>query len=618
MTVSAIKLQAPVLTENLSVTSNETLNRIKKLNSNYFSWNDQVLSNQLKTMTPIELNNVLRTYFQQVLESSKNPIDHLDRIASLLPLEKLEDPKEALKKAKGMIEEAKAYLNTTEIKPAQHFILNWLNTLYEALIAAIEGIISTFGILSFFETPESDAHAEMKSQKIFKLLSLFTILSASILPALGAAVGAKAIGITILSISALSIVWPYIKPMTTRLPAKAENWTKEIREGCFIPRGRKQVHNKMANILKSGRHIKMRAPSRMGKTVTVKSFADAVERGEYPELKGCVFFYFNSKNIVDRVPSYLGGTNDSLDTISKGMGRHKDKIILVFDEVHMFCKESKMADALKTFLDKGGKFKYVIGITTFLEDEEYVKKDPALNNRFEDVDIESADDNETQYALANMVLQDPSKPLIAPEALSYIYARSLQKKGDSTQPYDAIKLMEKCITKVSRTQKSPTEDKIIDLTSRIRSFRTQAAAARGKVDYSTTIAGLKQQRKALKDIRKQEKVEVEKLYKVKDNVDLIVKKMYERVLKVAGIASEKLSVKKEKELKKILLLKNVLQAVYEGHLKKKAAELGIKVEIDKALVDEVAPPAPKVVVEAKPRQTRCDQFLTLFRRCRGS
>src|SRR5205085_1295374 len=151
-----------------------------------------------------------------------------------------------------------------------------------------------------------------------------------------------------------------IKPKTTHLPANAENWTKQVQNGGFVAQGRKESLDEIANIIKMNRHAILVGPSRVGKSLTAKAFAQAVERGDYPELKGKVVFRINTTDIVGQKASFLGGGNNILNKISAAMGRHRDDIILVLDEIHMACKNNeKIADQLKTFLDEAGEFPHV-------------------------------------------------------------------------------------------------------------------------------------------------------------------------------------------------------------------------------------------------------------------
>ena len=144
------------------------------------------------------------------------------------------------------------------------------------------------------------------------------------------------------------------------------------------------------------------------------AFAQAVERGDYPELKGKKVFYINTTALIGERngPSVFTG-GSVLKRISDAMGVNRKDIILVLDEIHNACKEnSKAADQLKTYIDEGGDFPHVIGITTDEEYESYVKKNTAFSLRFDPVKIQNTSEDETLKILSDTLLQSSVKPLL--------------------------------------------------------------------------------------------------------------------------------------------------------------------------------------------------------------
>lgn len=579
----------------LSEESADVLQRLKKINAGYFFRPDRTLVNKLKVMEPVELTKILTCFFMEMLQEDPimDPIKFLDRLATIIPLAKIQeaiqdDVEDALKEAKGMFEEAKLYLQMTNINTLPT-IQTRLSTILDGIISVIEGIITAFGIGDFFKPAESDIHAEYKSQKIMTLLSLFSMITTMILPILGAAIGAMIIGGTLLSIAALSIIWPFIKPKTTHLPANAENWTKQAKFGNFVAHGRKESLDEIANIIKMNRHAILVGPSRVGKSLTAKAFAQAIERGDYPELKGKVVFRINTADLVDQKASFLGGGNNILNKISAAMGRHRDDIILVLDEIHMACKNNeKISDQLKTFLDENGEFPHVIAITTKEEYNTHVKDNHAFSLRFDKVDIENTSQEETLKVLSDALLRSRSKPLIKDGALDYIYDLSC-KLEEAPQPSTSLKLLKRCINRTEKTQTSPTEKKIIEASNKILSLRSQAAACRGRKKETTAqIAELENQISELQEALHKEKKELDKLFQSKDLLDRITKETYSSVLKISAIAQKTLNSKTEKQLKFFFLLHEFLGRWLESHIEERAKTLGVKAVIDKALISEVA------------------------------
>ncbi|MBI3901097.1 MAG: AAA family ATPase, partial [Chlamydiia bacterium] len=432
MSIPLISSDVPVYASE-SVFSDESaaiLQQLKKINTGCFFRSDRVLVNKLKLIDPVELTRVLKYFFMEMVQEDRitDPVKFLDRLATVIPLAKMQeavkdDVENALKEAKGMFEEARLYLQMTHGNTSSSIRVHILSVL-NGIISVIESIITAFGIGDFFKPAESDLQADFKSQKIMMLLHLFGMITAMILPLLGASTGGLIIGGTLLGIAALSAIWPLIKPRTIHLPANAENWTQYVQKRGFVAQGRKESLDEIANIIKMNRHAILVGPSRVGKSLTAKAFAQAVERGDYPELKGKVVFRINTTDLVGQTASFLGGGNDILNKISAAMGRHRNDIILVLDEIHMACKNNeKLADQLKTFLDEDGEFPHVIGITTEEEYDKHVKDNNAFSLRFDRVDIKNTSQDETLKILGDTLLRNRSKPLMKEGALNQIYAK---------------------------------------------------------------------------------------------------------------------------------------------------------------------------------------------------
>jgi chromosome segregation ATPase len=176
------------------------------------------------------------------------------------------------------------------------------------------------------------------------------------------------------------------------------------------------------------------------------------------------------------------------------------------------------------------------------------------------------------------VLKNPSSPLLEEGILEYVYKRS---GSDVSQPSSARNLLKKCINRTDNSERSPTEKKVIEIESRIRSLRTQAAAMRGMGNnFSQEIENLEKQLEDLEPILAAEKKEIEKLFKIKSFLDTTTKECYQAALKVR-------SAVRDQYLKQYLLLQKVLNPFLMHYLKDKSQELGVKVILDRQLVDSV-------------------------------
>lgn len=448
----------------------------------------------------------------------------------------------------------------------------------------IESIVTAFGIGDFFKPAESDLHADFKSNKIMMLLSLFSMITTMILPILGAATGGLIIGGTLLAIAALSVIWPWIKPMPRHLPANAENWTAPTLHGG-VTQGRKESIDEIANILKMGRHAILVGPSRVGKSLAAKAFAQAVARGDYPELQGKAVFRINTADIVGQQASFLGGGNTILNKISAAMGRHRNEIILVFDEIHMACRnQERIADQLKTFLDEHGEFPHVIGITTEEEYNQHVRENTAFSLRFDRVDIQNTSKEETLRILGDTLLKSSSRPLVEDRALERIYTKAIAEEG-APQPATALKILKQCINKTGRTQTSVKEKRVLQISNQIAAIRAQAAAGRIHSE-GEGLRDLEAERTQLQGELCQEKSAIEKLFQSKKLLDRVTQEMYVSVLKISKVAQETISSTTSKQLKMFSLLR-ILEDTLKDHIQKEGQRLGIFLSIQNALVDTV-------------------------------
>lgn len=549
---------------------------------------ERSLAVELKSISVVDLGNILRCYFMERVNEANisEPFKILQRLVNVIPLECL-NIEELFAEAKNLFEEAKYYLNMKEEPSSSLSLQTLLSGACEGALNVVESIITAFGVKDFFKYSDSDFNSDIKSDKIMMLFALFSMMSSVVVPLCGAASVSIVIGV-ILCISVLSIIWPFVMPMPSHLPANAENWTKEVQKNNFVAQGRKESLDEIANILKMNRHAILVGPSRVGKSLTAKTFAAALERGDYPELAGKRVFRINTTDLVgQKAAARLGGGNRILNKISAAMGRHRDNVILVFDEIHMACKNNeKMADQLKTFLDEGGEFPHVIGITTDEEYNNHVKDNNAFSLRFDKVEIKNTDQDETLKILADSLLRSRSKPMIKKGVINYLYQKS-QKIENAPQPIAALKMLKKCINKTEKTQLSLTEKKVIEISNKILSLRSQAVVSYEKDDEcNKQIAAFEKQLAELQAVVLKEKNEWEQLFKAKNLFNKVAKQTYASIFKVSQAVKDNFNSEKRKEGAWFFLLQLYSRAL-EDHIETKSKELGAKVIIDESLVDEV-------------------------------
>jgi ATP-dependent Clp protease ATP-binding subunit ClpA len=616
--MNAINRAHPIVAPNFSQSSPQAtpLDEISRkalqiLQAPSNSENREEVIRHFAAITPNQLQQVLDAVFQKFTEGLSNSDDFcyaINQLAEMLSLEKLQlaipsqnqAPKDALKIAKDMFEEALYYLNKTDCKIPSS-IHTTLSILCDSAIAIIENILSSFGIAQLFKPAENDIHAEVKGQKIMMLMSLFSLLSTSLLPLLGEALAGMIIGGSLLFISTLSIIFPYLRPAPLMLP-KGENWSRQMQLGELLaPDGRKDTLDRIANALitnVNGRnHPLLLGKAGIGKTETVKAFVKAIERGDYPELKGKQVFYFNTADLVNNAEMF-GNGNKILEKISEAMGSHRKNIILIFDEIHLACQKKEnngIGDQLKTML-QSGIFPNVIGITTHEEFyRDIFSNNEAFADRFETIPIDNTNQSETLEILNSTLLRQAPHAILAEGAFQHLLEKTAKvfSKG-APQPGTALKILTKCIQRTAKSQKSPLEIKIEKIYAKIRSLYSQGAVAKFSTKLSTAekkrrqeIHDLQEKLKPLEVQLRNEKVKHANFFKTRDKLSELKSTMFRIAVKASSLQPNALSPKDKSELAALLMLRYFLTPQMEAHVIKQSEELGIQTVVDSTLINAV-------------------------------
>jgi len=572
------------------------------------------IKGEIGSLSTAQLKELLEGLIVQA-GAGKKGLAKLDLLAEWIPLVKLEEATRlqhaehvnAIQTAKRLFSEAKYFLKTTECKAPLSVRVKLQNVL-ETMINVLESFLNAFGLAEFFKPAENDMHADFKGQKIMLLLSLFSMVSAILIPVLGASLAGMIIGGTLLSIAGMSLIYPLIRPAPSRLP-KGENWTRECRLGKLpTVDGRKKTLDDIASTLIASRnaktHVMLLGKTGVGKTETIKALVAVVERGDYPELKGKQIIYFNTADLVNNTEMFSYG-NQILSRISSEMGRHRDKYILVFDEIHVACQDedSGIANQMKTLLDNGKEnFPHVICITT---EEEFFRdiyvKHAAFARRFKRIAVENTGDPETIKILNNALIKRAPKIILEQGALLALMQKTREAFGaDSAMPAMALKILSLCIEKTSETQKSPLENRVEALREQIQSIYSQGAVGQGQalLPYGRVdlAPALEAELVGIEGALKAEKEQIERLFACRDRLAEAKRKMYQLAVKIAGASEQALN---QKEGSAFLLLSHYLAPKLEATVRAEAARLSVKVVIDDALI-------AKVIAEEQANIARAD------------
>ncbi len=189
------------------------------------------------------------------------------------------------------------------------------------------------------------------------------------------------------------------------------DYTALERKGRFDPiSGRdREIDEVILILLQKGRkNAVLLAPAGVGKTALVVGLAQRIASGNVPE------YLQNARVIEVDMSSMAAGTNGPADfqsrfiPLCRGMAeRYHDpdypKYIMFIDEIHTImptCEGSGyrgLSEVMKPYLTVGDL--HVLGATTDDEYRIYVKEDPALDRRFQQVPLTVPTPDETLHIL---------------------------------------------------------------------------------------------------------------------------------------------------------------------------------------------------------------------------
>ncbi len=405
---------------------------------------DPIIEPSVTLKDPEALKGYLNKLCAELAKDAGDPLEVLQRCAGYIPLEMLQEASQvgdALQVATNMLRQANFYhmargsrSPTTQAR---------LERVRDTLVSVLDALLTGFGVADFFKPSESAFHADFKFQKIMMLMSLFTLLTATLLPMLGVTTGASIVGGVMLLIAVLSIIWPHIRPPPSNLPS-AENWSAQIQSGTLVPSsGRKVITSEMRQALKGKSHLLLTGPSGIGKTQTAQAFTQRVVQGDFPELAGKKVFYFNAAELVSSADMF-SHQNSVLKRIEEAMGNNREDYILIIDEVHVAFERHEnnpFGDKFKTFLDG---MPYVIGLTTDAEYAAHILtvKGTAGARRFDTkISIKSTEEADTEAILNHFLVRTAPHALVAPDALKEL----IVKTKENPQPLSAMAILNKCL-----------------------------------------------------------------------------------------------------------------------------------------------------------------------------
>ena len=243
----------------------------------------------------------------------------------------------------------------------------------------------------------------------------------------------------------------------------------------------------------------------VGKTAIAEGLAQRIVRGDVPEnLKDRIVFSLDMGALVAGA-KYRGEFEERLKSVLNEVKKSEGKIILFIDELHTIVGAGKTDGAmdagnlLKPMLARGEL--HCIGATTLDEYRQYIEKDPALERRFQPVQVDEPTVEDTISILRGLKeryevfhgVKISDNALIAAATLSDRYIT------DRFLPDKAIDLVDEACAMI-KTEMDSMPSEMDDLAHRITQLQIEQVSLKKETD-ALSQSRLKELEKELAELQ---------------------------------------------------------------------------------------------------------------------